>query len=82
MHVITRKRLNEFADQHPDASSSLAHWYQIVRKNRFANFARLREMFPHADQVGKFTVFNIGGNKAGLLPPCITIGTKFTSATS
>ena len=64
MHVITRKRLNEFAEKHPDATSSLAHWYQIVRKNRFANFARLREMFPHADQVGKFTVFNIGGNKA------------------
>ena len=67
MHVITRKRLNEFAEKHPDAASSLAHWYQIVRKNRFANFARLREMFPHADQVGKFTVFNIGGNKARLI---------------
>jgi len=23
--------------------------------------------FPHADQVGKFTVFNIGGNKVRLI---------------
>ena len=67
MHVITRKRLNEFAAKHPGAKSSLAHWYQIMRKGRFANFARLRETFPHADQVGKFTVFNVGGNKARLI---------------
>lgn len=67
MHVITRKRLNEFAQRHPEARSSLAHWYGIVRKSRFANFARLREVFPHADQVGKFTVFNVGGNKVRLV---------------
>ena len=67
MHVITRKRLNEFADKHPDAKPSLAHWYSIMRKGRFANFPKLRETFPHADQVGNFTVFNIGGNKARLI---------------
>ena len=67
MHVITRKRLNEFSEKHPDAKSSLARWYVIIRKNRFLNFAQLRETFPHADQVGKFTVFNIGGNKVRLI---------------
>ena len=67
MHVITRKRLNEFAEKHPEAVSSLAHWYRLMRKNGFTNFVMLRETFPHADQVGKFTVFNIGGNKARLI---------------
>src|SRR5438128_6045852 len=67
MHVITRKRLNEFAQKHPDARSSLARWYTIMRKNRFSNFVQLRETFPNADQVGKFTVFNIGGNKVRLI---------------
>src|SRR5207245_7495201 len=67
MHLITRKRLNEFAEKHPDAKSSLARWYAIMRKGRFLNFAQLRETFPHADQVGKFTVFNIGGNKVRLV---------------
>ena len=66
MHVIIRKRLNEFAEKHPDTRSSLARWYTIMRKKRFANLAQLRETFPHADQVGKFTVFNIGGNKVRL----------------
>jgi mRNA interferase HigB len=67
MHIITRKRLNDFARKHPDATPSLAHWFRSMRKSRFANFAKLRETFPHADQVGKFTVFNIGGNKARLI---------------
>ena len=67
MHVITRKRLNEFAEKHPDTIPSLAHWYRLMRKNRFANFVNLRQTFAHADQVGKFTVFNIGGNKARLI---------------
>lgn len=67
MHVITRKRLNEFADKQPDARSSLAHWYQLVKHNNFLNFAHLRETFPSADQVGKLTVFNIGGNKVRLI---------------
>jgi len=67
MHVITRKRLNDFAEKYPDTISSLAHWHQLMRKNKFANFVNLRAMFPHADQVGKFTVFNIGGNKARLI---------------
>jgi len=67
MHVITRKRLNEFAETHPGTRSSLAHWYQLVKNNDFSNFAHLRETFPSADQVGKFTVFNIAGNKVRLI---------------
>jgi mRNA interferase HigB len=67
MHVITRRRLNEFAEKHPDTRSSLARWYALMRKSRFENLARLRATFPHADQVGKFTVFNIGGNKVRLI---------------
>jgi mRNA interferase HigB len=67
MHIITRKRLNEFSEKHPAAESGLAHWYKIFKKNNFANFAELRAAFPHADQVGGLTVFNIGGNKARLI---------------
>ena len=31
------------------------------------NFADVRTVFPSADQVGKFTVFDIGGNKFRLI---------------
>ncbi len=67
MHIITRKRLNDFAAIHPDATPALDHWYHTMKKAEFASFADLRNMFPHADQVGKLTVFNIGGNKARLI---------------
>jgi mRNA interferase HigB len=64
MHIITRKRLNDYAEKHPDAKPSLQHWYKLVKSKDFASFADLRAVFPSADQVGGLTVFNIGGNKA------------------
>lgn len=67
MHIISRKRLNEFADRHPEAKASLAYWYQLAKRADFANFVSLRETFPSADQVGKLTVFNVGGNKVRLI---------------
>ena len=67
MHVITRKRLNEFAKLHPDTKNALAQWYKLIRKNEFVSIVEMRELFPSADQVGKLTVFNIGGNKVRLI---------------
>jgi mRNA interferase HigB len=67
MHIITRKRLNEFAEKFPETESALANWYQNAKSNNFNNFAELRELFPTADQVGRLTVFNIGGNKVRLI---------------
>lgn len=67
MHIITRKRLNEFAEKHPDTESALANWYRLMKSNNFSSFVELREVFPAADRVGKLTVFNVGGNKVRLI---------------
>jgi len=67
MHVITRKRLNEFARLYPDTRNALAQWYKLIKQTEFSSFVELRELFPSADQVGKLTVFNIGGNKIRLI---------------
>ena len=67
MHVITKKRLEEFAITHPDCRSALEGWYRIIKKNNFNSFAELKEHFSSADMVGKLTVFNIGGNKVRLI---------------
>ena len=63
MRVITRKRLNEFADAYPETRSALARWYGVVKGTNFSSFAELKLVFPTADLVGKLTVFNVGGNK-------------------
>lgn len=67
MHVITRKRIVDFANKYPNCTNSLDSWYRILKHSIVSNFAELREIFPSADQVEGLTVFNIGGNKARLI---------------
>jgi len=67
MHVITRKRLLEFAEKYPEADQPFDRWYRIMKRNNFSSFSELRQVFPSADKVGKLTVFNIGGNKFRLI---------------
>nr|MBF0223353.1 type II toxin-antitoxin system HigB family toxin [Desulfobulbaceae bacterium] len=67
MHVITRKRLLDFSRKHPSCRSAIESWYRIIKFTDFRNFVELRAVFPSADQVGNFTVFNVGGSKARLV---------------
>jgi mRNA interferase HigB len=45
----------------------LAQWYRTIKPATIHSFVELRTLFPSADQVGKLTVFNIGGNTARLI---------------
>jgi mRNA interferase HigB len=67
MHIISRKTLCQFWEQHPDSESALVRWSQIMQRHDFTSFASLRATFPTADKVGDFIVFNIGGNKYRLI---------------
>ncbi len=67
MHIITRKRLNEFAQRYPESKSALIQWYQLMKQGEFNSLAELRQVFATADKLGKLTVFNIGGNKIRLI---------------
>ncbi|HSL05761.1 MAG TPA: type II toxin-antitoxin system HigB family toxin [Nitrospiraceae bacterium] len=57
----------EFSREHTDARAPLNAWFTIVRKTDYTSFADLWTTFPSADQVSRFTVFNIGGNKFRLI---------------
>jgi len=59
--------LNEFSEIYPETKSALRHWYNIMKRAEFHSFVELRAAIPSADQVGKLTVFDIGGNKARLI---------------
>lgn len=61
MHVISRKRLLEAADEHSDIGAPLDAWYRIAKKAEWKNLMEVRRELPTADAVGKFTVFNIKG---------------------
>lgn len=67
MHVISRKKLREFWEEHPDAEGPLGAWFKVAEKAQWEHFADLRSVYPHADLVGELTVINIGGNKYRLV---------------
>ncbi len=62
MRVISRRTLREFWEKHSTSRPGLLLWYEQIDKNEIKNFNDLRQVFPSADLVGNFTVFNIGGN--------------------
>ncbi len=67
MRVISRKALRRFWSVHPDAERSLRRWFRTVTQAEWRSFAELRATYRPADQVDRFTVFNFGGNKYGLI---------------
>jgi mRNA interferase HigB len=67
MHIITRKRLNQYAVTHPQAKPGLIHWATRMKAGTYHNLSELRVDFPTADPVGRLFVFNIGGNTYRLI---------------
>jgi mRNA interferase HigB len=67
MHIISRKALRLFWEQYPDSRTALARWLKMMRHTTFRSFAELRAVFPSADNVDNWIVFNIGGNKYRLI---------------
>jgi mRNA interferase HigB len=67
MHIISKKKLRDFWDHYAKAKSPLEAWYQIVKRAEWENFADVRKTFKTADLVGRFVVFDIGGNKYRLI---------------
>jgi mRNA interferase HigB len=67
MRVISHKKIIDFSNNNKNGSKALDVWYRIIIHNKFKSFAELRKVFPSADIVDDFTVFNIGGNKFRLI---------------
>ena len=42
-------------------------WYRIAHRASWKSLADIRRVFPSADGVGKYTVFNIKGNSYRLI---------------
>ena len=67
MHIISRRALKDFWDDHPDSETPLKAWFKIVGATKYETFSQLKETFRSADKVGDKVVFNIGGNKYRLI---------------
>jgi len=67
MRVISRRALREFAKRHPDAELPLDAWFRIASAAHWRSLEDVRHIYPHADLVGQYTVFNIKGNTYRLI---------------
>ena len=67
MRVISKKAIRAFVKIHPDAIEPLNHWWRITQKATWSSLMDVRDDFGHADAVGKYTVFNVAGNKYRLI---------------
>jgi mRNA interferase HigB len=67
MHVLSRKALKEAAQKHGDLAKPLDVWYRIAKGADWKSLADVCAIFPSADAVGKYTVFNVKGNAYRLI---------------
>ena len=67
MHVISRKKLKEAAAQHGNLEVALDVWFRVAKKADWKSLQEVRQIFPSADQVEGYTVFNIKGNACRLI---------------
>lgn len=67
MHVISRKKLLQAAEEHGELGVPLDVWYRIAKRARWRSIMEVRRELPTADAVDQFTVFNIKGNACRLI---------------
>ncbi len=72
MNIITKRRILEYAKQHPNASANLIAWITVASTAQWQSLAEVRKTFPHADLATvrsskTVTIFNIAGNHHRLI---------------
>lgn len=67
MHIISYKRIREFSAKHADCRDALDNWFRVAKKASWSNLVEVQSVFPKAEAVGNFTVFNIKGNTYRLI---------------
>lgn len=78
MRVITKKKLIDFYNKHPQAKIALEDWYNMATKSTWENFVQVKaSWYNSVDYIGNNRyVFNIKGNNFRLIviilfTPCL-----------
>ena len=67
MRVISRKRLRDAQAIHADLLEPLNLWWKVAECADWKSLAHVRKTYRDTDAVGRYTVFNIKGNKYRLI---------------
>ena len=67
MHIVSKRALREFWNEHIESEDALRRWFGIANKARWHNLAETKADYSSAESVGTCTVFNIRGNDYRLI---------------
>ena len=67
LRIITKKKLIDFALEHPAAREPIDRWILAFKRNDFKNITEIKASYPSVDRVGELYVFNLGGNNFRLV---------------
>jgi len=72
MRIITKRRILDYAKQHPNAADNLSAWITVATAAKWQSIVDVRKIFPNADLASvrsskTVTIFNIAGNHHRLI---------------
>lgn len=65
--MISKSAWREAVLADPQLAARLAEWHKVAEAANWKNLVDVRQVFPHADYVEPYTVFNIKGGAYRLI---------------
>jgi len=67
VHVISKSAWREPIQRDHTLEGPISEWYKVARNAEWQSLVDVRRVYPHADFVEPYTVFNIKGNAYRLI---------------
>jgi mRNA interferase HigB len=67
VHVISKSAWRKAVASDHTLESAIGEWHKVARCAAWASLVDVRKVYPHADFVDPYTVFNIKGNAYRLI---------------
>ncbi|MGI0482313.1 type II toxin-antitoxin system HigB family toxin [Geminocystis sp. CENA526] len=67
MRIISTSKLKLDANKYPDIKPVIDSWCQVVKNIKWNHLEDVKTVYPTAEAVNNFTVFNLKGNKYRLI---------------
>lgn len=68
MRIISKRKLTEYWEKHPESERPLTNWYNVSRKADWENINQVKDTFPYVSILSNSRiVFNVKGNDFRLI---------------
>ncbi len=67
LHVISKSAWRVAVDADHSLEAPISEWHKVAKCAEWASLVDVRKVYPHADFVDPYTVFNIKGNAYRLI---------------